>query len=162
MHTFCTPQKLCQIFLGERELQNGSKTWEKIILLEKLNYKNCKVVVLVPVIINIQKLNIFYPEKGEISVSWIIKNGFMKKVECQASFNIKEIKRGIVGDGEYEWIKIQKWPKRWPQEWMDLFCEEDKGGANLTEIKYVCWGKWNITLIAKVTSLPRVITAWIM
>lgn len=45
---------------------------------------------------------------------------------------------------------------------MDLFCEEDKGGANLTETKYVCWGKWNIMLIAKVASPPRVITVWIM
>lgn len=52
--------------------------------------KNCWVVVLVPVIINIQKLNIFYSEKGEISVSWSIKNGFMNRVGCQASFKGKE------------------------------------------------------------------------
>lgn len=45
---------------------------------------------MLPVIINIQKLNIFYSEKGEIDVSWSSKNGFMNKVECQASFKGKE------------------------------------------------------------------------
>lgn len=56
------------------------------------------MVIVVPVILNTQVLNLFCSEKGETNVSWRMKNGSKEEVGCQASFREEKEVGGMVVD----------------------------------------------------------------